>query len=269
MNKTRIIAPALVLGAFLTACEAATPKYPIQLVLLKELHSGGSPQGTVAPFMVAHDVTDDHGKVIVRAGTPAYGTVVWSRREGALSAPLLAEPARLVVRLDKTYDASNNPVALFFDTPDRTYMFTRQNTSEGDVDPAVKAAWMDPKQRAVVQTLVQNFTGEKPQPLSPAQTQLLVQQAKALALTNTAQLAQNGQLSALNGFVDELRASQSPEVVFGAAGPGVDVAALVAAVQEMAQLTRRSRGYIGGRFVGRNIVAPAGTQVEAYVAENP
>ena len=87
MKAIRFLAQVIASCALLTTAMAqSSGRYPIRLILLKELHSGGTPQGTIVPFMVDQNVTDSNGNVLVKAGTPAYGEVVWSRREGALSA---------------------------------------------------------------------------------------------------------------------------------------------------------------------------------------
>jgi hypothetical protein len=266
MKISCLSAQVAVACALITSASAQTgQRYPIRLILLKELHSGGTPQGSVVPFMVDQNVTDENGNVLVKVGTPAYGRVVWSRREGALSAPILDRPARLAVKLEQTYDANNKPLAITFGTEDNQYQFTRENTSAADKDPQLEAAWKDPEKRAIIQKLVRNFSGEQPQTLTPSQQQLLLDQAKELSLTHTADLSRSGRLADLGSFVQKMRTAESLQSLYGSAGPAIDAEALVAAVHEMATLTRASRGYVGGRLVGRNILASAGTVLDAYV----
>lgn len=270
MKATRFLAQALAACALIATASAQTSgRYPIKLILLKELHSGGTPQGSIVPFMVDQNVVDASGNVLVKAGTPAYGEVTWSRREGALSAPVLDRPARLAIKLTQTYDPNNQPLALTFATADNTYEFNRDNTSEAQIDPQLAAAWKDPEKRAVIQRLIDNYTGQNEQPLTATEQAQLVEEAKTLSFTHAADLAQGGKLSALGGFVRKLRDAQSPTAVFGAAPSGVDPLAVVAAVQEMNQLTKPGRGAIGSKLVGRNILAPAGLVIDAYVVKNP
>ncbi len=268
MKTTRFLVQLVAACALITTAAAQTSgRYPVKLILLKELHSGGTPQGSIVPFMVDQDVKDENGNVVVKGGTPAYGEVVWSRREGALSAPVLDRPARLAIKLLQTYGTDNKARALAFGTSNEEFEFNRDNTSEGQIDPQLAAAWKDPEKRAIVQRLIDQYTGANPEPLSPPQQAQLLQDARTLSLIHAADLAQSGKLAPLGAFVEKLRVTQAP--VYAAVPADIDPIAVVAAVQEMNQLTRASRGYIGGRFTGRNILAPAGLIVDGYVMKNP
>src|SRR5258707_15894750 len=56
-----------------------TPETEVRLHLVDRLRSGTSKQGDRINFRVDEDVKDPAGIVLIRAGTPAYGTVVQSR----------------------------------------------------------------------------------------------------------------------------------------------------------------------------------------------
>jgi len=248
--------------ALLTAATAQS-QYPVKLILLKELSSGATAQGSVVPFIVAEDVKDSSGSVLVKAGTPAFGQVVSSRREGALSASVLDRPARLSIKLLQTQGADNKPLNLSF--PNNIKELTRENSTEAAINPGIAAAWKDPQKRAIAEKLVKLYTGESAQALTAQEQSTLINDAKKLSLEQTAQLVQNNKLAPLAEFLHNLRAAQTSALALNATAPGIEPLALIGAVQELNQLTRAGRGYLGKRVAGRNILAPAGLVLDAYV----
>lgn len=60
------------------------PEISVKLILLEKQRSGDSKRYSRVNYKVDEDVTDKDGNVLIRKGTPAYGTVLSSRRSGML-----------------------------------------------------------------------------------------------------------------------------------------------------------------------------------------
>lgn len=236
----------------------------VPLVLLRELHSGAARVGSVVPFAVKEDVRDRNGNVLVPKNTLAYAKVSESRREGALSAAILDRPARLSIQFEHTWDGSGRQIPLYSSKNGKTYTFTRQNTSVASQDAAVAAAWKDAQKRELLKRLIENFEGDKQQALTPEQQKLLADQGGAMGLPVTANLARRNLLSDLADFGNKIRSGVSLANLSG--GP-LTVTTMVQALGEIANISRASSGYIGDRFKGRNVAAPAGMVVYASVEE--
>jgi hypothetical protein len=236
----------------------AQSKYPIKLVLLERV-SSGIKVGSKVPMLVAQDVKDKSGKVVIKADTSAYADVVVSRKSGTIS-NVLATPARLELKFENTFSAGKKPLSLESSSGTDFLVLNRKNTSEMPRDPKVEAAWKNPQQRELIENLVSCYTANSPCALSAQQASLLQQNASSLSLTNTAQLCQSGHFSVLNGFMTSLRSGSN-----FVCPAGVELATVCSCAVEVANLCHRSSGYLGGRFAGRNIVAEPGTEIEAVV----
>lgn len=66
----------------LNASGQLTEESAVKLITLNELRSGRSKKGERIRFIVDDDVVDSTGAVLIRKGTPAYGTVTASRNAG-------------------------------------------------------------------------------------------------------------------------------------------------------------------------------------------
>ena len=60
------------------------PEISVKLILLEKQRSGDSKRYSRVNYKVDEDVTDKEGNILIRKGTPAYGTVLSSRRSGML-----------------------------------------------------------------------------------------------------------------------------------------------------------------------------------------
>jgi len=60
------------------------PEISVKLILLEKQRSGDSKRYSRVNYKVDEDVTDKNGNILIRKGTPAYGTVLSSRRSGML-----------------------------------------------------------------------------------------------------------------------------------------------------------------------------------------
>jgi hypothetical protein len=88
--KSFLLPSAAVLGVLLTAhstwAQAAgqlTPQTEVRLHVVDRLQSGLSRAGDRVNFRVDADVQDAEGHVLIRGGTPAYGTVTESKGKGS------------------------------------------------------------------------------------------------------------------------------------------------------------------------------------------
>ncbi len=73
---------------------------PIKLILIDQLESGVSPEGSSVSLVVADDVRSPEGSLIFVKGASAKGRVIWSRRGQTLAA-LANQPARLAIGVDQ------------------------------------------------------------------------------------------------------------------------------------------------------------------------
>ena len=61
-----------------------TPETAIKLILLDKMRSGDSKKNEQVNYKVDEDVLDQNNNILIRKATPAYGTVLNSRRSGML-----------------------------------------------------------------------------------------------------------------------------------------------------------------------------------------
>jgi hypothetical protein len=82
-HLTTITSFAFLLGMKCSFGGVLTPQHSVKLMLLEELRSGRSERASRVNFKVDENVVGEDGSVLIRQGTPAYGTVVRSRKAGA------------------------------------------------------------------------------------------------------------------------------------------------------------------------------------------
>lgn len=59
-----------------------TPEITLKLILVDKLRSGDSKRNDRVNYKVDEDIADQQGNILIKKGTPAYGTVINSRRNG-------------------------------------------------------------------------------------------------------------------------------------------------------------------------------------------
>ena len=59
-----------------------SPEMTVRLILVDRLRSGASQKGDRVTLRVDEDVVDNQGNVLIRKGTPAYGSITGSRKNG-------------------------------------------------------------------------------------------------------------------------------------------------------------------------------------------
>jgi len=98
---------------FTCKLSADNPKFnlladtPISIVLLDHLQSGVNRKGSRINFKVAADVCDSNGNILIEKGTPAYGTVISSRKRG-----YFGRRGSLEISIDFTTSVDGQNIAL-------------------------------------------------------------------------------------------------------------------------------------------------------------
>lgn len=240
----------------------------IKLILMKELNSGGSVIREEVPFMVSEDVIVG-GRVIIREGTIATGTVKQVRREGALSAMLFDKPSRLAVEFGQTWDAQGRSIPLFakLNGKDRRlFQFNRGNTKvpqpeDRETHDALKA----PNKRHVLELLVDTLKGSRSiaDVKDRAERNLFMEVAHALRLSNTAELLLNNRILDLVTLGAQLNAPGLATIFAARAAVGA-VQITFRAAKEVAHIATHFPGFLARKFGGRNISAPLGLEISAF-----
>lgn len=217
----------------------------VPLVLLQDLHSGGTQEGETVALMVTENVTESSGKAVVVKGAPAKGTVTWSRSEGLLGG-LSNRPARLKIRLDRVQAVDGTWIP--FSTEE--YEFNRANTGLPPAEPSSDKALSDFKQAYEAQ-------GEK---LSASQAEAV---AKALQAVGKSSTIDASQIERANELILRARHGEGVEsLLHSGALPMADTA--LAVVRTLGQAQSR----LSGALKGRNIHAYPGSKIEAKVGED-
>lgn len=247
----------------------------VKLTLLDDIGSGGSRLDSTVAFLVSDDIKDPQGKILIASGTLATAKVAQVRREGALSAPVFDHPARLALTLEKTWTVDKQVVHLKANLnkkPYELYQFTRDNTQmpmPKNEDKALKDAWKVKRKYNLIAKLVGIFKGGGNGEDFKDRTELvaLSELAETISLGNTVDLIVSGRLNALHELIVAIR---SRRVFSGIAAIGSGIVGFregLLAVKELAHLSHNVGQYVGGRFKGRNIKAPAGLEIICFTGE--
>lgn len=240
---------------------------PVSLVLMTPLESGGTPEGSVVAFMVADDVRDEAGNVLIPKGSPAQGEVSWSRREEMLGG-LTNRPARLKVALKATVDAAGQPVDLCADTakPEEPYELNRGNTGTQGAAASLDALMQDDQDKAVIEALSQTLDGADNALLEADDSrQRLSRIAEKLNMPSLQSLAQQNQLGKAKNLLNQMRRTDPVNEV---ARHMTSDAPALAALLEWTGVSTAVQGRLEGLTHGRNIKAYLGTPVTAFVAKD-
>lgn len=273
----------LVLLAVLAGCSRNTPSSTtsapkslvlakstaVSLVLLRQISAGSTREGTLVPFMVAEDVADSSGNVLIPKGTIAEGEVTWSRSEGTLGG-LTNRPARLAVAIKRTRGAGGESVHLVTDIekPDEPYAFTRANTGLPDAQISAEGVAKlsgEEVSRKVQEKIEEFFETGDPRSLREDDEvrQMLSDLTKANDMSAAADMMDGSEkLGDIERLVKHVRDGSMTSL----AGPQALLA--VTALQEMGQLAQSVEHAISSRLKGRTIKAYVGTPVRAFVASD-
>jgi hypothetical protein len=229
---------------------------------MQNLESGRSKEGSPVSLMVAADVKDTAGHVVIPRGALATGSVKWSRGQNTLGA-LSNRPPRLTINVESTEAVTGDAVLLSADGPDvedEAIAFTRSNTGK-QVDTAkLEALLKDPATSKSLEKLAQMFSEGDTNGFedTPEAKEALAKVADELGLNETKRVVEGNELDKINSLMSGLR--KGGAVATLASGGGT---AALAAVTELAGVAGEVGDRLGGMLKGRSIKAYAGTPVKA------
>jgi hypothetical protein len=265
-RRVSLFAAALVMASCASqAPEPATvpvpPGTPVPLILARQISAGDIAEGAFVPFLVSEDVVID-GKVVIPRGSPAGGTVTWSRSEGTLSG-LMNKPARLEVRIDFVrLESGPMQVATDPTEPKKPYAFTRENTGIPAADTAkVEELLKDEVNRKLAEKLGELFEGKTPDLSTPESQATLQKIAADMGLNDTTKLLNDGKSNAgqIAGTIERLQRGDLSGLAKG------ELSLSLGAVIELANLVGGFGDRISRSLKGRTIRAYPGTKVTAYL----
>lgn len=239
----------------------------VPLILLRQIEAGSSREGLLVPFMVAEDVTDEAGQILIEKGAVAEGEVTWSRSEGSLSG-LMNQPARLAVRFNRTRAAGEESVHLCADVekPEEAFQFTRENTGRSEVEggQSLEGALNE----TVAKSLNEFFTTGDPSRLD-AETearQWLIEATKAPGMEAArAYLDPEAPERASSDSLGRVVKHLQDGTITKLAAPELMLAAN--ALSELGRLASSVDRSLSAKLKGRTIKAYAGTKVTAFVKD--
>lgn len=241
----------------------------VPLTLLRQIEAGDAREGLLVPFMVAADVKDSAGSVLISKGSVTEGEVTWSRSEGTLSG-LMNQPARLAVKLKHTRGAGDVTVPLCADRdkPDEAYQFTRENTGkpwERDEFDSMDAGLNEAVARSLAEFME---TGDASRLSADTQAREWLLQAtrkpglEAARAYLDPEAPERGQAEELERVVRHVRDGSITKLAGG------EVMLAVTALQQFGKLAQSVEQSLSGKLKGRTIKAYVGTPVTAYVARD-
>lgn len=239
----------------------------VRLILLRQISAGSTREGTVVPFMVADDVTDSRGDVLIEKGTIAEGEVAWSRSEGTLSG-LLNEPARLTVRLKRTRGAGGETIELVADQqrPEEAYAFNRDNTGldEARISSTAMVQLSDSEIARKLDAAINQFfeTGE----VSPLNLDVEARDWLRRLGRENGMVALDESLEKGGSDLEKVMRHVRDGSITKLAGSELMLA--VSAVQELGRLANSIESGLTSKLKGRTIKAYVGTRVNAFVAKD-
>lgn len=236
--------------------EAGTP---VELLLLRPLHSGDVEVGDEAELIVTEDVKDDEGNVCVPMGSTARLEVVRSR-EGSVASSLVNQPARLEVRfVSVSVDGTNVPLCAERDDPMQSLELTRDTASRGEASEALRALWEHPETQEFLSHLSDRMNGEGGDDFDdPDSRRIMKDVAQQLGLQAMSKVGADGE--SVGSLLDTARRARS-----------ISVTEVGLALQAISELGRVAGGVDRGlrsSIKGRNIKVPIGTRLTAYVARD-
>jgi hypothetical protein len=236
----------------------------INMILLKELSSGGTEEGSEVPLMASEDVKDSSGHLLIPKGTPIAGIVTWSRSEGSLGS-VLNQPARLKLKFTggKAVDGTAFKLSAKADAPDEEFELNRDNTGQVQVSQTLDTLAENKDNQQALDALRELFeSGQASHLEDPATKQKLAELANQLGLPATATLAKKDEIDKMADLVSQIRhGATAASLATGGS------AALVDAALELAGIAGQMGSRLARTLGGRNIRAYVGTPITAYVAE--
>lgn len=238
--------------------EAGTP---VDLVVLTSFESG-SPVGDDVLFMVATDVVDPTGEVLVAQGALARAQITRSRKAN-LGSMVLNQPARLEIEFGHVVAIDGSAVRLAAAADDNvpTRSIARSDV-DAPTDRRFEQVWADPEARASLQVLSEALEQRDLSRLaSPEHQEALERVAERLDLASAGELLRQGGVGQAN---DTLRQMLSAEGLVGLATG--DTARAVQAIGELAGVAGNVGRQLARQLDAPNIRVPIGSRFRAFVA---
>lgn len=234
----------------------------IQLQLLDSI-SSGDPEGAGVPLVVAEDVRDRKGNVVVRRGSVFEGKIENSRSAGALSG-LMNEPARLSISIPDLKAADGTTIAVRLNEEDEPLHFGREETAKYAATSKLEGAMNEEAVARLLRQLAEDMEeGRTPNLESESGKELLGEVARALNLQDTAELLREDRASDIEKAIRAVKGGSMLDIASG----GTAGSALGAAY-EVINVAEEVRDRVAGVFKGRNIRAYAGMPVTAWTKED-
>lgn len=252
---------------FLTMAQAQVkPGTPIRLMILRDIDSGGSVLGETVPMVASGDVYCE-GVLVIPDGTMAFGKISAVRREGALSAPIYNRPARLSIEFQHLRDNEGRVVRLYptaANSSDKVFEVTREITTSKpsrEDKEAYLYALENPQGQNVMAKIHKLFSDEKATFTEKEATSLIQHNVR---LPFVQQAIENGLFGQAISFIKDLRAGRPIQALMGLTPVTRSAMIALRAVRDLSKMNAKVGRYIGGRFSGRNIHCPAGTEITVY-----
>jgi hypothetical protein len=238
----------------------------VKLLTLSQLDSGKTKEDQTYPMVVAEDVKDGAGRVLIEAGTVLTGTITRSRG-GSLAATLVNQPARLEGTFGsvKTIDGQSVPLSPSDKDPKAFYAFGKGSSTDKDAGDALQAIWTHPEAQKSLEQLKAKFQGEKVDIAAPDIKKILADSAKYMDLPNTSNL-----LNGTNRGSDLTQMSDSMDKVVDGNFKGMSGMELVTAAMalgEMGKLVESVDKTLRNTIKGRSISVTPGTPLDAYTTK--
>jgi hypothetical protein len=230
----------------------------VPLMLIKELESGVTPEGSPVSFIVTEDVRSSGGTAI-KEGTIVRGKVSWTRRERMMDG-LAGRPARLNVEFDPIHSQHGFTVMLGGDEEDNSYAFNRSNTGPVSNIPVPKEN--NTKGQDIVESVRQKLLSEDVELTDDDLRKVLDAYAGEMRLEATGRIVAQNELKRMNQLIQIAKSnSGSADLLTG------DLGLAVAAVSELTSLANHVGRQLDRALSGRNIKAYIGTPVRVKVVE--
>ena len=235
---------------------------PVKLLLLQQITSGGTPKGEEIPVIVAEEVKDSRGRIAIPLGATGLIEVVQSRGATAVT-QLVNQPARLGIQFLSVTDTQGRVIPLRAQAAPGAdpLELTRDSTGSRDLsDAALKLKDNEELQRSweSVQKALENRGAGSLQ--APDLRKALQDVASEMDMPATMQsLDDNRPWADLGNALDQARKGD----LSGLSGPDAMIA--LTALKELGGLLGTADKTLRGVFKGRNITAPVGLELTAYV----
>jgi hypothetical protein len=229
---------------------------PARLVLLTELISGSTKEGTPVALFLEEDLKTSQG-VVLPKGTPVRGEVIWSRGEGSLDG-MIRRPSRLKIRLEPVASPHGYTVAFGEKQGVAEYEFNRGNT--GTVTKPIPDE-IDEEADRVLTELRQKLSEQGT--LTDEDLRAVTAKFRdEMRLDATQKLVDRSEVSKVNQLLRTMKSNAgAQDLVTG------EFALAVAAVSELAGLAQRAGQRLDRMLSGRNIRAYVGTKVPVQVVD--